>query len=509
MEKQIVFRLGGLLRQSAVMFGGNLLMVAAGYGFKIYLARTVGAEGLGLFILGETLITFALLFVTWELHQAVFRFIPDFASRNETTRLQRLLWAAVWHVLLLGGAGALLLYFTRQMWARHVFSAEALAPVLAILAFSLPLRAIAMVGRQTARGYREVVRVTAIETFVSFPLKVIVTMLLIGGGMGLAGWLWGEMIGFLISAVLFALLAWHLSSPGLKRPLLALRQEPLVYGFVATMAGRTVLSTTCAKLSTFLLGIYLTPAALGVYGIAATTVGLMSMLQGALRGVFAPHIAELNARQEKSALVYMYYRVTRWNLLATVPLFVMFIAMAKPLMAVFGDNFSEGALVLSLLAVGELVNIATGPVGTLLTMAGYERVVLWASLGQLVATACLLIVLLPWLGLLGAAAAASVGTIGFYLYLYGFARQRFSLFLMNRHMIKLCVSAICLTIVGLGFTRLMAPLMLPLAFVCSGVIVIYLIWGGWAAFGLLDRNDRAHLQSAILGIRARLAGLTH
>ena len=55
-------RLGSISRQSAVYFAGTILTAAAAYFFKIYLARTLGAEALGLYTLGMTIVGFLGLF---------------------------------------------------------------------------------------------------------------------------------------------------------------------------------------------------------------------------------------------------------------------------------------------------------------------------------------------------------------------------------------------------------------------------------------------------------------
>src|SRR5262245_12083196 len=123
--------MSGVLGQSAVLFLSNVLLVVGGYGFKVYLARKVGAEGIGLFTLGETLISFVLLATLFELPQAAFRFIPAFVGRGETARVRRLVWAALWHATLFGVIGGAFVYLTRHFWAERVFNAAGLAPILA------------------------------------------------------------------------------------------------------------------------------------------------------------------------------------------------------------------------------------------------------------------------------------------------------------------------------------------------------------------------------------------
>ena len=44
--------MGRISRQSGIVFAGTIFTVAFGYVFKVYLARVLGAEALGIYALG-------------------------------------------------------------------------------------------------------------------------------------------------------------------------------------------------------------------------------------------------------------------------------------------------------------------------------------------------------------------------------------------------------------------------------------------------------------------------
>ena len=183
-DHDVSMRMGSIMRQSAALFGGNIVLILGGYAFKIFLARTVGAEGLGLFALGEILMGFALLLTLWSLDETVFRFIPQFTALGATGRLQRLLWASIFHVLVLGIPIAALLFFTRHFWAGRVFHNNALSGALCVFALMLPARALSMLFRQIARGYKEVKWIVISQSLIAFPCKVAISLILIALGLG-------------------------------------------------------------------------------------------------------------------------------------------------------------------------------------------------------------------------------------------------------------------------------------------------------------------------------------
>ncbi len=503
-DDRTALRMGSVLRQSAVLFGGNIFLMAGGYGFKIYLARTVGAEGIGLFTLADSLVSFALLFVVWELQQAVFRFLPEFRSKGNSGGMRRLIWASIWHVLLLSLAGLFLLAVTRSFWARY-FGNPALAGVLLFFAVMLPFRALEMVIRLISRAYKEVLRVTAIQTFISFPFKIIVSVFLITGGLGLVGWLWGELASAVVSVLLLGWLAFHLTPREARRPLLTVKQDSSVYLFLASMVGIAFIGVANGKLGVLLIGSYLDPKSVGVYSVAVTTAGLITMLQSALNGVFAPHITEMNASGSKAELALMFYRVTRWNLMATLPVFIIYVAMADQLMAVFGPDFTRGAAVLAILSVGGLINIGTGPVGTILKMTGHERPVVFVQIIQFVITTTMLLLLLPVMGLTGAAIAQCIGTIFLYVALYLRAKKLFPLYLFDGNTLKLLLSALVMGVLtGFG-SVILREYLSPVPLILASLTALYSVWGLLVLRFLFDEKDREFAGEAVRGIRLRFA----
>src|SRR6478735_7750127 len=88
-------RIGSISRQSTVYFAGTILTAAAGYFFKIYLSRKLGAESLGLYTLGMTVIGFLGLFNALGMPAAAARFVSAYAIRREFARLGDFLRASI------------------------------------------------------------------------------------------------------------------------------------------------------------------------------------------------------------------------------------------------------------------------------------------------------------------------------------------------------------------------------------------------------------------------------
>src|SRR5262245_33691436 len=66
-SSEFIKRIGKISHHSAVFVAGNLFTVVAGWFYKVYVARSVGATGLGIFGLGMTVVGFFSVFASFGL----------------------------------------------------------------------------------------------------------------------------------------------------------------------------------------------------------------------------------------------------------------------------------------------------------------------------------------------------------------------------------------------------------------------------------------------------------
>ncbi|PYV59997.1 MAG: hypothetical protein DMG95_14490 [Acidobacteria bacterium] len=90
-EKDFHRRMASISRQSAIYFAGTILTTAAGFFFKVFLARSLGAEPLGIYTLGMTIVGVLGVFNALGLPTAATRFVSAYCARGEFDRLGTLL----------------------------------------------------------------------------------------------------------------------------------------------------------------------------------------------------------------------------------------------------------------------------------------------------------------------------------------------------------------------------------------------------------------------------------
>jgi O-antigen/teichoic acid export membrane protein len=82
------------------------------------------------------------------------------------------------------------------------------------------------------------------------------------------------------------------------------------------------------------------------------------------------------------------------------------VLFGRQILSLWGDRFEDAWLVLVLLAAAQLVNVATGTAGTVLIMGARQKVELANSIIALLLGLVLDVLLIPRLGILGAAVGA-------------------------------------------------------------------------------------------------------
>jgi O-antigen/teichoic acid export membrane protein len=121
--------------------------------------------------------------------------------------------------------------------------------------------------------------------------------------------------------------------------------------------------------------------------------------------MFAPRIVVQHARGDRATLGTMLKRVTYWNVVLTLPVFAALLLLSRPLLGLFGGAYEKGAAALTLLAAGQLVNAATGPLGQMINMSGRPYITMLNNAFVAALNVGLCLVLIPRYGVTGAACA--------------------------------------------------------------------------------------------------------
>lgn len=158
-------------------------------------------------------------------------------------------------------------------------------------------------------------------------------------------------------------------------------------------------------LDILLVGALLSRYSAGVYAAVSKLVLVGAYALEATRLAIGPQLSRFLARQDFSIAAGLHQSATRWLMIASWPLYVVMAIFPAVVLGIFGHRYTAGAAALTVLALAMLVNLGTGNVTVVLLMGGKSSLSAWNALAAMLVNVGLNLVLLPRIGIVGAAIA--------------------------------------------------------------------------------------------------------
>ena len=140
------------------------------------------------------------------------------------------------------------------------------------------------------------------------------------------------------------------------------------FPFMVTSSMYLVMSQT----DTLMLGLMLSIEEVGVYSIALKLAMLTSVVLLVSNSIVAPKISELYTLNKKEEMISLARKVVTVLCLIGCLVLLVFVFAGGYILSLWG--VAEYADLLVILAVGQFINLATGPVGNLLVMTDYAAI---------------------------------------------------------------------------------------------------------------------------------------
>ena len=498
--------MGHISRQSSVFFAGTIFTAATAYLFKVYLARKLGAEALGIYTLGMTIIGFLGIFNALGLPQSALRFVAAYRATGQLDLLRGLLVRGTLLLLFanltLGG----LVLVVGPWVAVHFYHTPELNPYLLLFALIMLTGAMNTWLGQVLGGYRDVARRTLITNFIGSPLMMLFTIALVTAGYALRGYIWAQVASAVIVTVLLAVAVWRLTpreARGFSAP--PARLERQVISFSAAAFGISFLEFLMAQADKVMVGFYLNAREVGIYAVAAALVTFVPIVLQSVNQIFASTIADLHARHDHQLLGRLFQTLTKWILGMTLPLAISIMIFAAPLMRIFGPDFEAGWPILVIGTAGQLVNCAVGSVGYMLMMSGNQHRLIRVQAFAAGLMVVLNIVLIPKWGLAGAAIAAAATVAVSNLWYLAEVKRALHLMPYNRSQVRLIVPLI-VCIAAVFAVRMFFRNQPAWLSAGCGLALGYAVFIAVALLAGLDDDDRMIARAVWKRVRGYLPG---
>ncbi len=165
----------------------------------------------------------------------------------------------------------------------------------------------------------------------------------------------------------------------------------------------------------------------GIYYAAAKTMALVAFIYFSVAQTLAHKFAEYHVGGDRKRLadfLAVAVRMTFWPSLGSVAILLIF---GRPLLRMFGGDFVAGYYLMFIIAIGLLARASVGPAERLLNMLGERRSCALIYAGSFALDLVLCLLLIPYMGITGAAVAGAITLVCELASLYYVAKSRLGL----------------------------------------------------------------------------------
>ena len=190
------------------------------------------------------------------------------------------------------------------------------------------------------------------------------------------------------------------------------------------------------------------PDEVAVYYAGARLLAIVAFVYFAIAGATTHKFTQYHVSGDQKRLASFFAETIKWTFWPSLLACALILVAGRPLLGLFGAGFERGYDVMFILAVGMLARAAVGPAERLLNMLGERKQCAFIYAGAFAINLVLCVVLIPRIGIEGAAVATSTALVVESILLYLVAKRRlgFHVFIMggaSRPLVTLPKAHVC------------------------------------------------------------------
>jgi O-antigen/teichoic acid export membrane protein len=446
-------------RSGLINAGGSAVGAIATFALLILVVRGAGVDRGGLYFQAFALVSGASILCSLGGAMTVTRSIAQ-ARRGHGADVSAAVWTTLVPVTVFSVVVAAIGYAASGTLARHLTDAPhraALHALLDTMVLAVPFVVLTRVFTSVSRAVDEPTPGALYDFGGQAVLRVLAVVLVLGADAGDRALGWSITGPAMLCGVLSGAHALgSLRRAGMRCSLSPVWDRPSARGFFAFGLPRgleEVVQASSIWLLTLMVGALSGPAQAATYAsLTRLTMGTGMLLQSVTTAML-PRLSAAFTRREHDEVERLFQTTTRWLLVLSLPMCVLLFLFPGALLSLASPDLPGGRVGLQVLALGALVNVATGAVGGVVLMAGRSSVNLAVAVVSVAAMVAPAVALVPSYGASGAAVAWAVSMVVQNVLLYLYARRRLGLSPWSAAMVRpVATSALlsCLPLVAVA-----------------------------------------------------------
>ncbi|MGK0499672.1 MAG: O-antigen/teichoic acid export membrane protein [Oceanicoccus sp.] len=377
--------------------------------FGIIVAKELGPKNFGLYSFVMSIIAIALIPATAGLPKLLIRDVAS-TQHNEQWGLLKglIIWANAYAITISFVVIAVLLVVIQQQWIDQTTGG-----ILFIALAMVPLKALLTIQSSTLSGlqYPSSAQIPLLILFPLTTLAILSIVLHLNESISLANVMQTQIVAGVIALSASAGLQLKKIPPAVTN-VKAIFTIGKWQKSLAPFSLLMIVSTINTEMTSIFLGSLASKESVGHFRVAAQAAGLLAIGLQSINLIISPLITQLFKDNKSVELQKLITNSVRLSCLVTIPPALIFIIFGENIISIiFGVDYLPSALPLSILCLGQIVNVVSGSSGTILNATFNEKKSLIGVFSSMIITASLLPFLIESHQEIGAAIAVSCGLI--------------------------------------------------------------------------------------------------
>ncbi len=405
-----------VLKGGVVAFLYRIATMLVTYALMIFISKKLGTEGIGIFNICLAVSGILVMVGCVGFNTSVVRFVSQYMAkgwiRTITALYKKMMRYSIWFSLLLGAG----LFLLAPIISINLYNDPALILPFQITALTLPFLVIATINVELIRGFK-LVQISEFFRNLSLQLTALIgtfiaSFFILTAAQPLMFYGLGAVFSFIFTTIFIQK---RLAKQNLT--IIASEIEPAFsfkYHFLISlpMILTSFIQLINGKIDILMLKYFMSTASVGIFSMAFKLSVITNFVIGALKTIAMPKVSELFWSDKRIELNNVIQYSNRLTFLFAFPISLVLILFPEFILGLIGEEFKVGATTLQIFAATQLINASSGMVAVFLNMTGdqsyFTKIVAITTSINIV----LNILLIPILGMEGAAWATMISTVG-------------------------------------------------------------------------------------------------
>jgi O-antigen/teichoic acid export membrane protein len=414
MGVSIDYPLRKVVKGAVVALFGSVLGLFLVFLGRVIIARYLTVAEYGIFSLSFVILNILAVVSLMGLEKGITRQIAFFTEKKDKAKVGAIIRSSILITFVASLVCGIILFFLSDILATSVFQTPGLGIALKIFSFGLPFFTLLLLLVSIYRGFDR----ADVKFYFSDLLRNVFFVVFLGLSILFQLPLEVVLSGFVLSVAISCtgIIILYLRKPltpspdakarSLRRP----AKELLFFSMPLLVSALflIVLSWT----DTISLGYFWTVQEVGIYNAALPIAQFVPILLNGMAYIYLPVVSKLYSQNKLDEIRRMYVITTKWVFSLTYPLVLVVVLFPRPVLnLLFGADYVAGSTALQILVIGFFVHTFLGLNASTLLSLGETKYLMWSSIASSLVNIVLNVVLVLWLGIMGAAIATALSLI--------------------------------------------------------------------------------------------------